>query len=51
MNKYQMIIQFVPDIAEDAIDKYIAKVQEITELTRIDRWRNKKANIPTTSQR
>ena len=43
MNKYQMIIQFIPDITEEAIDKYIAKAQRITELSRIDKWRTQKA--------
>lgn len=38
MNKYQMIIQFVPDIKEEVIDEYIEKAQKITELTRIDKW-------------
>ena len=39
MNKYQMIIQFVPDIKEEVIDKHIEKAQEITQLSRIDKWR------------
>ena len=46
MKKYQAILIFIPNVAENIIDKTIKAIQKKFNLTRIDRWGVKKMPYP-----